>query len=402
VLAERVRVQPYSAEQFAADILTMSRGRSDADELALVVGGSFEAARWLSEHGVRWEYNLKFSTVGQLRATAPLELDPGASLAAVGGGPELMESLYASIEAAGIEVRYETSLDDFLVVDGAVRGVRVLSHGRSETLAGTVVLATGGFEANPEMRRKYLGAGWDLVAIRGSRYNTGRGLVQALALGAMPGGHWGGCHSVPTDAQIPLLGDLHLSPCSERYSYADGILVNDLGQRFVDEGEDLFTMTYTKVGAAICAQPGSIAYQVFDARSSGNLQPHYYSHGDPVTAATITELAHRLAIPARALEATVSDFNAACPADPGAESFASEAQPKGQPPKSHWAVPLDRGPFVAYKVTSGISFTYGGIVTNPQMQARHVVGDHVIDGLFAAGGVVGGLFYHDYPAAAAG
>lgn len=399
-LAERVRVQPYPEEQFARDILTMSRGRSDRDELALVVGASFDAARWLATYGVRWEFNVKFSSVGELQAADPLELDPGASLAAVGSGPGLMEALFAAVEVAGIEVRYETSLDDFVVTDGAVEGVRVLSGGRSETVTGTVVLASGGFEANPEMRRKYLGEGWDLVAIRGSRYNTGRGLVQALALGALPGGHWGGCHSVPTDAQIPLLGDLDLSPCSERYSYADGILVNERGLRFVDEGEDLFTMTYTKVGAAICAQPGSVAYQLFDARFSGNLQQHYYSHGVPVTAETITELAHKLGIPARDLEATISVFNDACPEPVGDQTFSSEAVPAGQPVKSHWALPLDRGPFAAYKVTSGISFTYGGITTTPHMQARGL-GDHAIKGLYAAGGVVGGLFYYDYPAAAA-
>lgn len=398
--AGRTTVDPYTAAKFRDDIMTTSHNRSNPDELGLVVRESFEIARWLADHGVLWELNLKFAQAQDLASCQRIELDPGASLAVVDSGKGLVEPLFQSAEAAGVDIRYETTLDDFLIQDGAVVGANVVSRAKQETVLGSVVLASGGFEANPEMRRKYLGPGWDLVAVRGSRYNTGRGLARALSLGAMPGGHWGGCHVVPTDADIPLMGDLDLSARSERYSYANGLLINEDGIRFVDEGADIFTMTYTKVGAAIAAQPGGNAYQVFDAHSCENLQQHYYTHGTPIVAATLEELAAEIGVPGATLQATVSDFNDACTGSDETPSRMRNAQPITQPPKSQWATPLDRPPFVAYRVTAGISFTYGGILTSPQMAVHHI-GGHEIPGLYAAGGIVGGLFYHDYPAASA-
>lgn len=398
--AERARVDAYSTEEFTRDVVTTSRGRSNREELALVVDESYDIARWLASHGVIWELNLKFTQIGDLNSNRCFDLDPGASLATAESGTGLVESLFAAAEMAGIEIRYETVFDDFVVTEGEVVGARVFGPSGAEVVSGSVVLASGGFEANPEMRRKYLGPGWDLVAVRGSRYNTGRGLDRALALGATPVGHWGGCHSVPTDASIPLVGDLELSQRSERYSYADGLLINEDGRRFIDEGEDLFTMTYTKVGAAIAAQPGGVAYQVFDAAAGENLQQHYYTHGQPITASSIEDLAVAIGVPVASLSATVADFNNSCDQRVRRDVREMSAAPVNQPPKSQWAVALQQGPFVAYKVTAGISFTYGGIMTLPSMAVQHI-GGHAIGGLCAAGGVVGGLFFHNYPAAAA-
>lgn len=392
-----VRVAAYSAASFADDIRNTSRGRSDEHELSRVVDESFDAMRWLAEHGVRFELNLKFVDAESLTSDT-FDLDPGVGLAASGGGIGLMDSMFAAVDAAGIPVRYDTALDDLLIGDGDVVGIRVVTESGSEELYGTVVLATGGFEANPEMRRKYLGEGWDLVPVRGSEFNTGRGLVTALAAGAVAGGHWGGCHAVPTDADIPLIGDLTLSARSERYAYANGILVNEDGRRFIDEGEDAFPMTYTKVGAAICAQPGSTAYQVFDANAAGSLHDHYLTHGSPIVAESIEELASRLAVRPDQLVRTVSDYNAACrtSADDGE---VRRSAPVGQPPKSQWAQPLLQPPFHAYKVTAAISFTYGGIIADEGMHVQRS-GGRPLTGLHAAGGIVGGLFYFNYPAAA--
>lgn len=392
-----VRVAGYSADAFAADVRTTARGRSDERELARVVDESFDAMRWLAEHGVRFELNLKFVDAESLTSDT-FDLDPGVGLAASGGGIGLMDSMFAAVEAAGIRVRYDTALDDLIVMDGAVVGVRVITEHGAQDLYGTVVLATGGFEANPEMRRKYLGEGWDLVPVRGSEFNTGRGLVAALGAGAVAGGHWGGCHAVPTDADIPLIGDLVLSARSERYAYANGILINEDGRRFIDEGEDAFPMTYTKVGAAICAQPGSTAYQVFDANASGSLHDHYLTHGNPLVADSVEELARLLEVRQDELVRTIDDYNAACrsAADAGE---AGRSAPVGQPPKSQWAEPLERAPFSAYKVTAAISFTYGGIIADQAMTVQRS-GGHPLAGLHAAGGIVGGLFYFNYPAAA--
>lgn len=393
-----VRVAGYSAEEFAADIRNTSRGRSDERELARVVDESFSAMRWLSAHGVRFELNLKFVDAESLNGDS-FDLDPGVGLAAAGGGIGLMDSMFAAVDAAGIEIRYDTALDDLILSNGEVVGVRVLSEHGTDELYGRIVLATGGFEANPEMRRKYLGEGWDLVPVRGSEYNTGRGLVSALDAGAVAGGHWGGCHAVPTDADIPLVGDLARSARSERYAYGSGILINDDGQRFIDEGEDSFTMTYTKVGAAICAQPGSTAYQIFDARAASALHDHYRTHGRPIVADSIEELAGKLTTRPDQMTRTIVDYNAACTSPPGGEPDARRSAPTGQPPKSQWAEPVSQRPFYAYKVTAAISFTYGGIITDPQMHVQRS-GGRPLGGLHAAGGIVGGLFYFNYPAAA--
>jgi tricarballylate dehydrogenase len=118
-------------------------------------------------------------------------------------------------------------------------------------------MAAGGFEANPEMRARYLGSGWDLVKVRGSRYNSGEALNLALAFGAQPTGHWSGCHAVLVDAEAPDVEAAY----EHRYSYPYGIMVDINGKRFVDEGEDFFVW-HAKVRLSSAA-PWP-AYQIFD------------------------------------------------------------------------------------------------------------------------------------------
>ena len=165
-------------------------------------------------------------------------------------------------------------------------------------MRGAVVLACGGFEANPEMRLRYLGPGWDLVKVRGTRFNMGTMLTQALSAGAQPAGHWGGCHASPQDAAHPPVGDLRLTDKLSRYSFPYSLLINPDGHRFVDEGEDEVWLTYAKTGSAILAQKGGRAYQLFDQKTIHLLEPRY-STGTPIEAHTIEELATRLGRPGR-------------------------------------------------------------------------------------------------------
>ncbi|WP_111720212.1 FAD-dependent tricarballylate dehydrogenase TcuA [Homoserinimonas sp. OAct 916] len=397
--SERVAISPYSADEFEHDVLSTSQYRSNREELGSLVDHSYDAMEWLKGYGVEWELNLGFSNFSSATVTDPLVMEPGACVASKGSGEGLMAAEFAAVERLGIEVWYNAVFQDFLIDEGAVRGVTVLLDGILTEVSGVVILACGGFESNPEMRRKYLGEGWDLVAVRGTPFNTGAGLVKALDAGALAGGHWGGSHAVPTDADIPLIGDLEKSRSSERYAYHNGILVNSAGHRFIDEGEDSFLMTYTKVGAAICGQPGSFAYQIFDAEQRRNLHHHYDSHGTPIEADDIGSLARKLGIPEAALEKTVSEFNAACANGTDRLNGAGQATTGLYPAKSNWAWPLQAGPFVAYKVTGGITFTYGGLVTDTRMNVLQL-GGRPMPNLFAVGEIVGGLFYHDYPAAA--
>ena len=251
------------------------------------------------------------------------------------------------------------------------------------------------------MRLRYLGPGWDLVKVRGTRFNMGTMLTQALSAGAQPAGHWGGCHASPQDAAHPPVGDLRLTDKLSRYSFPYSLLINPDGHRFVDEGEDEVWLTYAKTGTAILAQKGGRAYQLFDQKTIHLLEPRY-STGTPIEAQTIEELATQLGVPAGNLTATITAFNesvapdAEVRFDPLALDGLS-AQPEGQPVKSNWALALDKGPFVAYPVTCGITFTYGGLKIDSDARVIDVTGQ-AMPGLYATGEIAGDFFYYNYAA----
>jgi tricarballylate dehydrogenase len=160
--------------------------------------------------------------------------------------------------------------------DNGVAGVRVRHHGRLVDLRSkAVVLACGGFEANAEMRARYLGPGWDLAKVRGSRFNTGQGLKMALDIGAAPAGHWSGAHAVAWDLNAPPFGDLDVGDRFQKHNYPFGIVVNAKGQRFLDEGLDFHSYTYAKYGREILNQPGMFAWQVFDQKIVHLLREEY-------------------------------------------------------------------------------------------------------------------------------
>jgi tricarballylate dehydrogenase len=256
-----------------------------------------------------------------------------------------------------------------------------------------VVLAAGGFEANPEMRARYLGTGWDLVKVRGSRYNSGEVLNFALAFGAQPVGHWSGCHAVLVDAEAPDVECAY----EHRYSYPYGIMVDINGKRFVDEGEDFFSYTYAKCGREVLRLPWRTAYQIFDSKTRPLLRSEY-NRGFHASADSIEALAKKLpGLNWENVVSTVSEFNAAvsdAPFDPSKHD--GKCTHGIAPLKSNWAQRLDAPPFYAFPVTCGITFTFGGIGITEQAEVKDT-SDHVISGLFAAGEITGGSFFNNYP-----
>jgi tricarballylate dehydrogenase len=267
------------------------------------------------------------------------------------------------------------------------------------------VLACGGFEGNPEMRAGYLGPSWDTVRMRGVPFNTGDGLRMALDIGALPYGSWTTCHASPQDIDRPVfsLPSSMLSGYSEwnRYMYPYSIMVNRLGQRFVDEADDIRALTYAKMGRAILAQPGGIAIQLMDAKVRRlNLYPPAYERAIGARAGSLEELADALEIEPRGLVKTVQAFNAAVPTDPPANPNPFHRDHKRTVglsiPKSNYAMTIDEPPFEGYAVRCGITFTFGGLKIEPRTgQVQHVAG-WPIPGLFAAGEMVGGLFHGNY------
>jgi len=263
-----------------------------------------------------------------------------------------------------------------------------------------VVLACGGFEANIEWRTRYLGPSWDLAKVRGSRFNTGDGLRMALERGAAPFGNWSGCHSASWDINAPDVNELEFGSVFKRDDYLEGIVVNADGERFFDEGADIRAMTYAKLGRAILAQPGQVAWQIFDKRGSARLHGEYrVKQSARYKADTIEALVAQLdGMKSDACLATIQAFNAAVrtdiPYDPGKKD--GRCTQDLALPKSNWALTIAEPPFEAYAVTCGITFTFGGLRVDAECCVLDEGGQR-IKGLHAAGEMVGGLFYFNYP-----
>ncbi|MQA76896.1 MAG: FAD-dependent oxidoreductase [Streptosporangiales bacterium] len=390
---------PYTRDDYHDDIMEMSGGRSDPDLIRVLIDESYETVAWMRDRGVRWELSTrKFIKDEQLSEQEPYFLPPGGVVRAVNAGIGLVQNLFDAVESTDIDVRYESPAHQLLTDGSTVRGVRVRRRDGFTDLTGRVVLACGGFESSPEMRSRYLGAGWDLVKVRGTRFNTGTMLEEALRAGAAAYGHWAGCHATPVALDAPDVGDLEITDRSARHSYPYGILVNLDGDRFVDEGELYYLHTYAKTGAAIRAQRRAVGVQIFDQQTLHLLQPRYATQ-KPVIADTVHELAVQLGIPSGALERTVEEFNAAVPADAtGFDPLVEDglATTGLSLPKSNWSLRLDQPPFVAYPVTCGITFTYGGLRTDTDARVVDARGA-AMPGLYATGEITGGFFYHNYP-----
>lgn len=388
----------YSREQFFADMRRVTEYRANDELLQALVDGSFDTMLWLRSQGVRFIplYGLQaFDVGGKFRFWG------GLVLQSVGGGPGLVDTLFETAERSGIGALYCARAVSLLRGGSRVSGAKLERQDGTviDISANAVVLATGGFEANAEWRARYLGKDWDLAKVRGTRYNTGDGIRMALELGARPYGHWSGCHAVAWDRNAPDTGDLRVGASYQKHSYPLGIMVNANGERFVDEGADFRNYTYARYGRAILEQPGQFAWQVFDGKISHLLRPEYRISGvTRVSANTIEGLATLLDVDNGTFVRTVEEFNqhvdTRAAFNPNVKDGRST---RGLPiPKLNWANKLEQPPFEAYGVTCGITFTFGGLQVNRQAQVLNQEG-RPIGGLFAAGELVGGLYYFNYP-----
>lgn len=397
--AEQVRVSPYRAEDFTRDMLATSDNRADRDQMDVVIRDGYATMQWMRDHGVHWELTLhKFFTAEAIKNV--VDLPGGGAVKARREGIGLTDDLWAAVERTDIDVRYDCPAHDLLIEGDTVLGVRVRQHDSFLDFGAQVILACGGFEANPALRRRYLGEGWDLVVVRGTRFNTGTMLEKAIDAGAQAYGHWGGCHSSPQDVNAPRMGDLEITDEMSRYSYPYAIMVNVEGQRFMDEGEDIFAYTYAKTGSEIRRQPRATAFQIFDQKTIHLLEPRYRT-ATPIVDDTIEGLAGKLGINPAALSQTVRQFNAATtPAEINPFLKDGHGTAEGlQPPKTNWAIPIDQPPYTAYAVTCGITFTYGGLRVDPDTRVLNNEG-RPMPGLYAIGEITGGFFYHNYPGGA--
>ena len=196
----------YTREQYYDDMARVTRFRCHPDLVETLVENSLDTMIWMRSKGVRFQPSYgrqAFRIDGRFRFWGGLAVETW------GGGPGLVENLRKCCEREGIEILYESRAVSLIEEGGAVRGVVVRGADGAFMVRGrAVVLACGGFESNAEWRTRYLGPGWDLAKVRGTRFNAGDGIRMALEAGAMPYGNWSGCHSVGWDRNAPEFGDL--------------------------------------------------------------------------------------------------------------------------------------------------------------------------------------------------
>ena len=388
----------YTAEQFFDDMARVTEYRCDPDLTELLVKESLPAAAWMRSKGVRFTAawgRQAFNVGGRFKFWG------GLTVEAVGGGPGLVDSLTRIALKQGIEIWYSARALSLLADDDGIHGVKVRKQGRTQDVRSkAVVLAAGGFQANPEWRTRYLGPGWELAKVRGTRFNTGDGIRMALDAGAAAVGNWSGCHAVAWERNAPEFGDLAVGDQFQKHSYPWGIYLNAEGKRFVDEGADFRNYTYAKYGRVILSQPGQFAWQVFDAKVKGQLRDEYrIKQVTKRVSNTLEGLVSQLDdVDATAALEEIKRYNAAVRQDiPFNPNVKDGRRTEGLAvPKSNWANTLDTPPFEAYAVTCGITFTFGGLKINNHAQVLSSDGPP-IPGLYAAGELVGGIFWFNYP-----
>ena len=389
-----------TTDEFYDDLYRVTSFRTDPELSEALVTKSLDAMVWLHSQGARFSPNYRHQSA---IVAGKRKFFGRMPLWVTGGGPGLVQSLTDTALKKGVEIFYETRAVSLIYDDERVSGVKAKRQGKAfEFNARAVVLASGGFEANAEWRTRYLGPGWELAKVRGTRFNVGDGLKMALDIGACPYGNWSGRHAVSWERHAPEFGDLSIPESSYRHSYPLSIMINADGKRFVDEGIEFYNYTYAKYGGEVLKQPEQSAWQVFDAKVRPLLRPEY---GDKavtrVVANTLEELASKLeGVNPDGFLKTVREFNAAIKTDvPFNHAVKDGRCTVGiEPKKSNWAHRLDTPPFEAFHVTCGITFTFGGLRINPETGQVFDVNMLPIPGLYTAGEMVGGLFYFNYPA----
>lgn len=418
-MAALIDLDPYTHEDFLHDLHRMTDGRFDRALGEALIDESNATVKWLAGHGVR--YQLSFNRQAY-KVNGRYKFWGGMCLKTEDGGKGLIQDHHAAATRLGVTVWHSIATKQIKLDPdtGAFSSLvaQTASGDPVEIHAAAVILAAGGFEANPRMRAQYLGHGWDLAHVRGTPYNTGEILEVAMRdIAAKQAGHWSGCHATAWDANSPHnTGDREVSNEFTKSGYPLGITLNTHGERFFDEGSDLRNYTYAKFGKAILGQPDGTAFQIWDSQGIPWLRQEEYRDEvvEKIHGETIEELAGNCAKvglhnPGRFVE-EVKEYNEAArlfqqensaktwnPAIKDGVSTQSSRKAL-RIPKSNWGLPLDQGPYMAVRVTCGVTFTFGGLAIEPETAGvvSSLTGK-AVPGVFCCGEMVGGLFYHNYP-----
>jgi len=393
-----VRENPYTSDDFYTHLMRLSCYKADSKLCHMLANESFNVLKWMKGLGIEWDLS-----ISEFPPDPVWKRSPG-SVFAKGRGKGLIKRLLQSVASKGIEILYDMSLERLEADGGRVRRAVFSSkeHGIVEIMFNSVILACGSFEANKEMRQQYMGRNWADMKVRGSQFNTGKGLYAALEVGAQIYGDWTKGHGVPINADTEDFGLLSLGETTRRCLFQYSVSVNEQGHRFFDEGRSRKIFMYGETGAEVASQSSNRAFQIFDAKivnAPAFEQLMYFSSQNHCVANSLTRLADMISVPRRTFVKEIEEYNAAV--DTTHEFNTSILDGRStvgiNPPRSNYAVKLDMPPFFAFPVCGGITFSYGGIKTNVKSQVLDFE-DKPIPGLYAAGEMTGGYFMQSYPA----
>ncbi|TCG06698.1 FAD-binding dehydrogenase [Paraburkholderia steynii] len=370
-----VLVDAYPEEEYWQDLLKVTGGITDKALARLVIQASSTCRPWMRKHGVRFQPPLS----GALHVAR-------TNAFFMGGGKALVNAYYRSAETLGVQIRYDTPVDE-IELDGE-RFVAAHSGGQRFE-ARACVLAAGGFESNREWLREAWGQNergeWpaDNFLIRGTRFNQGVLLKHMIDSGADAIGDPSQSHCVAIDARAPLYDG---GICTRIDCVSLGVVVNRDARRFYDEGEDFWPKRYAIWGRLVAQQPGQIGYSIIDAKAIGRFMPPVF----PGTKAdSIPELARQLELPEATFVETIRAYNAACRTGTFDHTALDDCRTEGlTPAKTHWARPIDTPPFFGYALRPGITFTYLGLKVNDRAQVHF--GGRPSENLFVAGEMMAG------------
>jgi tricarballylate dehydrogenase len=365
---------PYLEDEFWDDLLRVTGGQTNEQLARFTIRESAGLGQWMEKHGCRFQ--------PPLRGTLHLSRTNAFFL---GGGKALMNAYYDTARKLGVEIAYDSEVCDLKIGNGQFSAAVVMSGGHSQEIrAKAVVVASGGFQANIPWLKEYWGQAADNFIIRGTPYNKGRMLRVLLDHGAKPAGDPRQCHAVAIDARAPKFdgGIVTRLDC-----VPFGIVVNKQARRFYDEGEDFWPKRYAIWGRLVAHETDQIAYSIIDSKSIDKFMPSVFP---PIKAGSVRELAVELELDPAALEETVTTFNTCVRPGRFDSSVLDDCVTVGlDPPKSHWALPLDTPPFYGYPLRPGITFTYLGVTVNEQAQVI-MQNDQPAPNIYAAGEIMAG------------
>lgn len=365
----------YSEQEHLEDLIGVTGGPANLDLAKLAVRESSKLPAWMSAHGVNWQQPLA-GTLHLGRTNRWF----------LGGGKALLNTYYQTASRMGIVVRYNARVEELVIENGRFEAVRVKTGESEETIRGrSVIVAAGGYEANIEWLKRHWGDAADNFIIRGTPYNDGMLLATLLKHGAKAIGDPKGFHAIAVDARAPKFDGGIVTRLD---AIPFGIVVNQLGRRFYDEGEEIWPKRYAIWGGLIAAQPGQKAFCIVDAKTIDRFLPPMFK---PFQADSLETLASILGVEPGVFVETVLEYNRAAAGNTEIRMEKLDgARTQGlTPPKSNWAIPIDRPPYYGLPLRPGITFTYMGVAVDERARVLDERG-RTFQNVFAAGEIMSG------------